>query len=297
MTTMLAALAGTGAAAGVWLIFSGLFGRPGPVVARPPSRLGEALTTWRHTGDRRRLAAATSAGLVVLVLTRWPAAAIAAAAAAVTLPRMLSTRSVTARITRLEALEQWVRKLASLLGASRGLEDALHTSVRHTPAAIAAEVDRLARRLRAGNDPAAALYRFAEEIDDPVGDLVAGALLQASAVRGRGVQALLSDLAQMVAADVAGRREVEAARAPHRTTVRGVALLFVLFGTALALRDDYSAAYDTPLGQLVLAAVLAVCGGGLWTMHRLATQPPVSRFLSEPATGLTGMPTEKGPGR
>lgn len=126
------------------------------------------------------------------------------------------------------------------------------------------------------------LYRFADDLDDPVGDLVAGALLQASQVRGRGVLQLLEDLAQMVAADVAGRREVEAARAPHRTAVRGVAIIFVLFGTALAVRQDYSAGYDTAVGQLVLAGVLAACGGGLWVMHRLATQTPVARFLTIP---------------
>lgn len=131
-------------------------------------------------------------------------------------------------------------------------------------------------------DPADALYRLADDLADPVGDLVAVALIEASEVRGRGVQHLLQDLAAMVAADVAGRREVEASRAPHRTTVKGMTVIFIVFGVLLAWRRDYSAAYGTPLGQLVLAVLLGICGGGLYVMYRLAHQTPVNRFLTRP---------------
>jgi Flp pilus assembly protein TadB len=282
MTTLLALLGGAGLAAGLLVIWSGLVGRPGPQTSRPPSRLVAAAARPFQPQVRRRSAAAAVSAVVVLVATRWPAAAIAAGLAAAWLPRVMSGRAVARQLERLDAIEQWVRKLAGLLGASRGLEDALQTSVHHTPAPIRPEVEVLARRLRTGMPVEEVLYRFADDLDDPVGDLVAGALIQASHVRGRGVQQLLADLAAMVGDDVTGRREVEASRAPHRTTVRGLAVIFVLFGAALAMRPDYSAAYDTVLGQLVLAVVLGVCGAGLWIMHRLASQAPVERFLTHP---------------
>lgn len=285
--TLLAATAGGALAAGLLWMISGLTARadPGPpAAARPPAPVVQMLgRVARDERRRRRLLIGAGVAVVVLVVSRWPVAALAAGAAVVALPRMLSVRPVAARLGRLDALEQWVRKLASLLGAGRGLEDALHASVRHAGDPIRPHVEQLVARLRAGLDAPAALYRFAEDLDDPVGDLVAGALLQASAVRGEGLQRLLGELAQLVAADVAGRREVEAARAPHRAAVKGIAAIFILFACALAVRPDYSAGYSTPLGQIVLAGVLGTCGAALWSLHRLAVQPPVARFLQPPS--------------
>ncbi|TDE32120.1 type II secretion protein F [Actinomadura sp. 6K520] len=278
MTTVLALLAGAGLAGGALLISAGLFGRA-VTAARPPSRLGR-MPARPFQQHRLTWAAAAVFGAGVLLVTRWPAAAIAATVGAVWLPRVMSGRAVARQLTRLDAIEQWVRKVSGLLGASRGLEDALQTSVRHAPTAIEPEVAALAARLRAGVSVEEAVYRLADDLNDPVGDLVAGALLQASQIRGGGVQPLLNDLAALVAADVAGRREVEASRAPHRTTIRGLAVIFVLFAVALTMRPDYSAPYGTFLGQIVLAVVLSICGIGLWIMNRLANQPPVQRFLT-----------------
>lgn len=282
MSVLLALAGGCGIAAGLLLAWTGLRPRPAPSVARPPSRLAGLLARPLRAGNRRRTLVAAVAGLVVLVVTRWPAAAVTTAAAVVWLPMLLSERPVKVQMARLDAIEQWVRKLAGLLGASKGLEEALQTSAAHAPAAIQPEIGQLARRLRAGMSADDALYRLADDLADPVGDLVAVALIQACDVRGEGVQPLLQELAAMVAADVAGRREVEASRAPHRTTVKGVAIIFVLFGAMLAYRHDYSAPYGTLIGQLVLALLLGICGGGLWVMHRLANQAPVQRFLERP---------------
>jgi Flp pilus assembly protein TadB len=221
-------------------------------------------------------------GIAVLLLTRWPAAAIAALVGTLTLPRLLSDRPAARQLDRLEAIEGWMRKLTGLLAASHGLEDTLLTSAPHAPEPIRPQIRSLAGRLRAGMDTTEALYRLADDLDDPAGDLVAAALIEAAELRGRGLQALLNDLAFMVAADVAARREVQASRAPHLTTVKGVAVLLVIFGAALAWRHDYSAPYDTPSGQFVLAVLLTIAGCALTAMYRLATQPPIVRFLYQP---------------
>lgn len=282
MSVLVALAAGCGIAAGLLLVWTGLRAPAASRVARPPSRVAGVLARPLRPGNRRRTTVAAMAGLVVLVATRWPAAAVTAAAAVVWLPTLLSERPVRVQMERLDAIEQWVRKLAGLLGASKALEDALQTSAAHAPTAIQPEIGQMARRLKAGMSADDALYRLADDLADPVGDLVAVALIQACDLRGEGVQPLLQELAAMVAADVAGRRDVEASRAPHRTTVKGVAILFVMFGAMLAYRHDYSAPYGTLVGQLVLALLLAICGGGLWVMHRLANATPVARFLTRP---------------
>src|SRR5436309_1709088 len=83
---------------------------------------------------------------------------------------------------------------------SRALEDALIHSAESAPAAIARPLHTLAGRLRArGADTTAALRAFAAEIDDPVGDLIATALVLAAEIRGPGLHAVLTELASDVA--------------------------------------------------------------------------------------------------
>ena len=66
----------------------------------------------------------------------------------------------------------------------------------------------------------AALRAFAADIGDPAGDRIAAALIIATGRRGGAVREVLNSLAVMLARDVAARREIEADRAQHRTTVK-----------------------------------------------------------------------------
>ena len=74
-----------------------------------------------------------------------------------------------------------------------------------------------------------ALRAFAAEIDDPAGDRIAAALIIATSRRGGGAHAVLSALAEMLGRDVAARREIDAERAQHRTTVRWIIVFIVGF--------------------------------------------------------------------
>jgi Flp pilus assembly protein TadB len=222
-----------------------------------------------------------AAGVAVLGLLRWPVAALAAAAGAYVLPRLLSGREPQLRITRLDALEQWARRLAEVLGASRGLEQTLIDSVRVTPDPVRAEVGVLADRLANRGNPEQALRAFAADLDDPVGDLISAALILAARRRGPGARAALAALADAVAQEVHLRREVEAERASLRTTLLVIVIsvvgLSVLFMTSRTL----AAPFGTPMGQLVMAAVASLYGLGLWWMHRLTLLTTGARFLSK----------------
>src|SRR5215467_8853426 len=73
---------------------------------------------------RRRWLLAGPAGLAMLALTGWPVAAAATAVAVAFLPKMTAGGPARQQMALLEGLEQWTRRLADLLTASRGLEDA-----------------------------------------------------------------------------------------------------------------------------------------------------------------------------
>jgi Flp pilus assembly protein TadB len=272
---IVAALAGALIIAGIVLGAAELTRRV-PAPGRPPGRM---LTQGRITAARKRIAAAVLAGLVMLALTRWPVAAVATSGAVIFLPKLTATRAARQRTARLEGLEQWTRRLSDMLTASRGLEDALAVSARSAPAAIAGPVTALARRLSARVGTEDALRAFATEIDDPAGDRIAAALIIATGQRGGAVHGVLSALAEILARDIAARREIEAERAQHRTTLRWIVAFVAGFTVFAILNRSYSAPYGTVVGQVVLALVALLYAGGLGWLHRLGMLPSPGRFL------------------
>jgi Flp pilus assembly protein TadB len=272
---LLGALAGLAVTGGIVLLARGLLGR-GPGPGTPP-RLGHLRLS---RAGRRRAAFALLAAAVVYVLTRWPVGALAAGAAVIFLPK-LGGGSQRQRTEMLEGLEQWIRRLADMVTASRGLEDALGASARSAPAAVAGPVERLAGRLASRSGTEASLRAFAAEIDDPAGDRIAAALIIATGRRGGGSRDVLVALAVLLARDVAARREIEAERAQHRTTVRWIGLFVGGFTVFSVLNHSYSAPFGTVAGQVVLALVALLYAGGLAWLHRLGNLPTAGRFLDD----------------
>ncbi|PZG45888.1 hypothetical protein C1I98_15155 [Spongiactinospora gelatinilytica] len=277
MTGLLAALAGAALVAGPLLAITTLT-RPSPL--RPPRPRQRRLPPI----SARPVLYALAAGGVTWWATGWPVAAAGAAAGAVTLPSMLTNRATTRRIERLEALEAWTRHLADVLGGSAGLEEALRSSADNPPAPIAEQVRALARRLAYRTPTEQALRAFADDLDDPAGDMIAAALILACRARGKGLREVLQGLARTVAKDVAARRDIDAQRATHRTTARWV--IGALLGyTAFALANRaYVAPFGTLGGQVVLAAVIGLYAGAFAWLHRLAQPPKAHRFLN-PSSG------------
>jgi Flp pilus assembly protein TadB len=287
--TLLAALAGGVIAVGLVLLVSELVGhRRPPGVPAPRRRLGRAFPSGRQT------LLAVLAALVVLAVTRWPVAGLAAALAVIFLPRVLSQSAQRQRTAKLEGLEQWTRRLGDMLTASRGLEEAIEASARSAPAAIAVPVAALAARLNAGTGSEAALRAFAAEIDDPAGDRIAAALIIATGHRGGGVRDVLNALAVMIARDVAARREIEAERAQHRTTLRWIAIFVGAFTIFAVLNRAYSSPYSTLPGEVVLALVTGLYAAGLGWLHRLGTMSAPGRFLAQEAARHGPGPGQRG---
>jgi Flp pilus assembly protein TadB len=276
--TVLAALAGAAIAGGLVLLCAELFRRVPPRGTPPARRLvGRPVSPGRG----RRILIALVAGLAALAITRWPVAAVAVAAGVIFLPRLTLSGGQRQRTAMLEGLEQWIRRLADMLSASRGLEDAIGSSAHSAPAAVAAPVTALARRLSARTGTEAALRAFAADIDDPAGDRIAAALIIATGRRGGAVREILNALAVLLARDVAARREIEAERAQHKTTVRWITVFVAGFTLFAMLNRAYSAPYGTVTGELVLAVVAGLYAAGLGWLHHLGTIPAPGRFLNQ----------------
>jgi Flp pilus assembly protein TadB len=275
MMVLVPALAGALVVGGLIALVVGL--RPSPVVERP-SRPRQVQTITKQT--RMLLLGGFAAGVVAFLVTGWVLALLVVPVAFVGLPILLSSSSAAQRIERLEAMEEWTRSLSGVLTVGVGLEQALVATLRSTPAAIAPEVTRLVARLRARWVTEDALRAFADELDDATGDLVAANLILGARRRGAGLASVLEGLAESVAADVRARRQVEADRAKPRATARWVTLISVGVLVILAVSGTYVKPYQSPLGQVILVALLAMYVATLIWMKRMAIGRAMPRFLS-----------------
>ncbi|WHT20214.1 type II secretion system F family protein [Crossiella sp. CA-258035] len=252
--------------------------RHGAARARPP----------RWSTLRPPLLACTAAGLVWWG-TGWPVAALAAGLAATLLPRVVGQPGNRHLITTLEAVAEWTRRLADLLGTGAGgLEAAIIASARTAPAAIAEHVHALAASTRGGGlEPA--LWTFARELDHAAAHRVVACLILRHRSGGRGLIPILDELARSLRQDVAARRQVEADRAKVRTSVRALlAIITVMTVGLLAASEDYLAPFDSVTGQLWLAVVAGMIGLACAWLAALTRPRPEPGFLHHTRAPGTG---------
>jgi Flp pilus assembly protein TadB len=259
------ALLGAGFAAGAIAVVAGLLGTGSPPQDRQ-RRLG--LTRQQLV----RVAAAVACAALVAALTRWPVGAALAGIAAYTLPTALAgDRWHKQALARTEAVATWAEMLRDNLSAAAGLEQAIITTAPLAPEAIRPEVTDLAAALRLGTRLPVALAELRQRLDDPTGQLVARALLQASQRQSRQLAQLLSELATRARA----RANLRLRLAPGHARVRTNARIIVIFTLAMAaglvvLNRPFLEPYDTVLGQLVLLLVGGVFAAGFLGITRLA---------------------------
>lgn len=261
-------------------IVAGVVGLPAPAAGTRRRRAPRITVTRR---SRLLLLAGLGVGVIVALVTGWVLALVIGPVATVGIPYLLSSADGREQITRLEALEEWIRSLSGVLTAGVGLEQALMATLRSAPPEIAPEVGRLVARLRARWSTETALRAFADELDDATGDLIAANLILGARRRGSGLAAVLESLAESVAADVRARRQIEADREKPRTTARWVTIITIGVLAVLGLTGDYVAPYRTGIGQLALALMLAGYAGVLVWMRRMAAGRALPRFLGDRA--------------
>jgi Flp pilus assembly protein TadB len=184
-------------------------------------------------------------------------------------------------VERTEALASWVENVRDVLRSGNQPIGAIGATTGTCPPSIRAHVVSLFARLSAGQPADVVFRRFADDMDEPLADLVAVGLLIAVS-RGAETEEVLSALAAQARHQADRRRVVEAERAPMQREVWMVSLVMcALLGVVFAFaRSSYLSAYDSASGQLFLTAVLIGYGALLMWVGRLATFPRPTRFLT-----------------
>jgi hypothetical protein len=258
------------------------------LVVLPPTAVRSvdvSVAAVRRLGGR--LATAVVVGLLVLVVAGWflPAVVVTVGVFWVTGGRRGSRRDD--EIARLDALASWVENVRDVLMAGEQPIGAIQSTVGACAPVLRPSVRRLAAGL-GRQDPDVVFRRFADDVDDPLGDLVAAGL-SIAVRRGARTVPVLTALASQTRGQVDRRRLVEAERAPARREVQALAAVMgaLVLGLLLLGRSSYLDAYDTTAGQVYLAASLVGYAALVVRVQRLAAFPRPSRFLTahEPAGG------------
>jgi tight adherence protein B len=227
-----------------------------------------------------RLALGVGSAVVVGAITRWPMAALLLGFAGFMAPSLLGGEAQRkARLDRVEAVASWAEMLRDTMAGSGGLEQSIIATAGVSPQAIRSEVVRLAARLERER-LAPALREFADELDDPSGDLVVAALILAADKSPKRLGDLLGRLAQSARNEVNMRLRVDASRARTRTSVKVIVVVTILFAVFLMLfNGEYLEPYDSAEGQLVLGFIGLCFGGSFYWLSRSFQYEAEERFL------------------
>lgn len=270
------------------VVLSALFVAGVAVMVLPPS--SEPSPSFSTVSVRRlgtRFVGAAAVGVLVFAVSSWLAPGIVVGAGTFWAIGgwQRRQRSSDTEIARLDALASWIENVRDVLMAGEQPIGAITSTVTACPPVIRPQVRRLAAGL-GRQDPDIVFRRFADDLDDPLGDLVAAGLSIAIR-RGARTVPVLTALAEQTRQQVDRRRLVEAERAPTRREVQALTLIMgaLVIGLLVLGRSRYLDAYDEPGGQLFLAAALAGYVALIIRVQRLAAFPRPSRFLT--AAGAT----------
>ena len=273
-----ALLAGAVAGGGLLLLIASFVGLP----VRDPGTPNLFKRTVGSGGRfSARLTAALGVGLAVLLLTRWPVAAVAIGLLVAYWDRVAGGGGEERiSILRLEALAVWTESLRDTIAGAVGLEQAIPSSVEATPGILKPPLNLMVDRLRIREPLPDALLAFAEDLNDPSADTVVAALVLNARLRGPGLRDVLTALATSTREELDMRRRVEASRRSVRRSVRLIlGIVLSVAGAMVLLNDSYVQSYDGIVGQLVLLLVVMLFLSGLLWLRKLARPSQVERLL------------------
>lgn len=282
LPVLYALLCGTAFGGGIALVIVALRGLPPKTNAAKAQAEKRTAELAKFVSRRGSLAA--GAALLLLLLTRWPVAAVAAFILVFTWDKLFGgTGEERAAMRRVEALASWTESLRDTIAGAVGLEQAIPASARAAGPSLRPHLDALIDRLRSRTPLPDALHGLADDLDDPSADIVVASLILNARLRGPGLRDVLGALAKSAREEVDMRQRVMAQRASTRRSVQIVVGVSVAFVVGLSVFNrDFVEPYGSPVGQAVLAVVCALFALGFWWLRKLSAIETPERFLTRP---------------
>jgi tight adherence protein B len=286
---MLGPLLGLLLGLGLLLVWQSGPRRPVPAVGRGPGwqdRTGEMLTQAGIEGvsARQLVGVSVALGAVAFVLvlgtSRVPMIAGLFGVFAALVPLLLVRRRRSQRTVELrEVWPEAVDNLASGVRAGLSLPEALTQLGTRGPEQLRSPFRRFGEDYRASGRFAEGLDALKVNLSDPVGDRVVEALRMAREVGGTDLGRLLRTLSMFLREDARTRAELETRQGWTINAARlALAAPWVLL-LLLSSQPDAVAAYNTPVGTVVLVVGGSVSLLAYRAMLRIARLPVERRVL------------------
>ncbi|MEQ8716417.1 MAG: hypothetical protein RIE08_02290 [Acidimicrobiales bacterium] len=270
----MAAVWGAGIGFGLLL---GWWGLRGVRVVAPLKRL--TATSGRSGGVVvARVLGGVVLGVVVMAVTGWPVAGVCVVVGVAAWPVLFAADDRPGHIEKLEAIAVWTESVRDTLAAAAGLRQAALVAAEQAPGPIAEQLETFRRRVRA-EGLVQGLEGLAEDLDDPVGDLVVAALVNASRLPAGDLGPLLGRLADSIRDDVRMHQRISVSRQRIRTSSKIVSVCMALtFGVLLVGGGDLLDPYSSTAGQIWLGFVAIVVVGGAVGLRRMGALEAPVRF-------------------
>ncbi len=225
-------------------------------------------------------AAAGICAVVAQLSLGWPVVTLSAGAVGLMLPSWYLGRRRERRRAEIEdAVGETVETLRDAVRIGMATEEALRAVGRNGPVVLRPLFREMERDFRlVGFEEG--LGRARRQVDVPLFDTLAVALLTSYRLGGRNLAQVLDGLSRSVRGDAQARREVRAAQAQNVLSARIVAALpLALILVIRSSNPAYLDAFSRPAGQVVLALCLASVALGYAVMLRAAALPADRRVL------------------
>ena len=218
--------------------------------------------------------------ILVFLITNWLIVSVVLGLVVVAVPALKSKQRLRRDERGLaDAIATWTEQLRDTLAGAHGLEQAIVATSVHAPLAISSAVSRLSAQIQYGK-LSDGLRRFAEDVDHPISDFVAAALITATEYQARDLAQLLGHLAQCAREEGRMRTRIWVGRARTRSSVRIISFVVVGFVCALVVFNrDYLNVYSSFEGQVILSGIFILFGCSLIMLDQFSRIAAPQRFI------------------
>lgn len=220
------------------------------------------------------------AAIVAFLLTSWLLVSVVICLVVSAVPAFKSKQRLRRDERGLaDAIATWTEQLRDTLAGAHGLEQAIVATSFHAPPTIANAVSRLSAQIQYGK-LSDGLRRFADDVDHPICDFVAAALITATEYQARDLTQLLGHLAQCARDEGRMRTRIWVGRARTRSSVRIISFVVVGFISALVVFNrEYLSVYSSFQGQVILSGILMLFACALVMLDQFSRIAAPQRFI------------------
>ena len=233
--------------------------------------------------DQRIVIIAVTTGTIVLLLTRWPIAALAAAVLVGGWRYLFASSHATVARRRLDAIAKWLEDLRDLqAGSNLDLAETLSQSATRAPKEIEPQLVDFSARVAHHVPLTDALVDLADDLDHPVADTaVASRVFAAGHASGSALGATFAQLADTARDELSARDRIDRMRVNfERSMRRMLAILAVLLVYLVVVAPEVLDPYRTPAGQAWMIVPIAIWGASLLWLRQLSRYERASRFVA-----------------